>query len=187
LLDVDRLPVETGSTVELPVLLIGGNGEVSLGTPALDGARVVAEVVEHGRDKKIRVFKYKNKTRYRRRFGHRQQFTRLAIREILTPGQEPRPEDAEEEKKPARAAARRKAAQPKAPEAQPAAAAEPAAGAAPAEARPKARRAPRAKPAAPEIQDEGAAVTQAEQATETGEKPAKAAGSRRRKKETEGE
>jgi large subunit ribosomal protein L21 len=53
-----------------------------VGTPVVDGARVLAEVLEHGRDKKILVFKYKNKTRYRRRYGHRQDFTRLAIRQI---------------------------------------------------------------------------------------------------------
>jgi len=59
-----------------------------VGTPIVHGARVLAEVLEHGRDKKILVFKYKNKTRYRRRFGHRQDFTRLAIRQILTEGQQ---------------------------------------------------------------------------------------------------
>jgi large subunit ribosomal protein L21 len=66
------------------VLLVGGNGETTVGTPTVDGAKVVAEVLEHGRDAKILVFKYKNKTRYRRRHGHRTQFTRLAIREIVT-------------------------------------------------------------------------------------------------------
>jgi len=70
------------------VLLLGGAGDVRIGTPIVDGARVLAEVIEHGRDKKILVFKYKNKTRYRRRHGHRQDFTRLAIRQILTEGQE---------------------------------------------------------------------------------------------------
>ena len=70
------------------VLLLGGAGDVRIGTPIVDGARVLAEVLEHGRDKKILVFKYKNKTRYRRRFGHRQDFTRLAIRQILTEGQQ---------------------------------------------------------------------------------------------------
>ena len=70
------------------MLLLGGAGDVRIGTPIVDGARVLAEVIEHGRDKKILVFKYKNKTRYRRRHGHRQDFTRLAIRQILTEGQE---------------------------------------------------------------------------------------------------
>ncbi len=90
MLDVDRLQAEVGSTVELnDVLLIAGDAGVSVGTPIVDGARVLAEVLEHGRDKKILVFKYKNKTRYRRRHGHRQDYTRLAIRQILTEGEAP--------------------------------------------------------------------------------------------------
>ncbi len=66
------------------VLLIAVNGDVRIGRPMLEGARVIAEVVEHGRDAKIIVFKYKAKTRYRRRRGHRQGYTRLAVRQILT-------------------------------------------------------------------------------------------------------
>jgi len=66
------------------VLLLGGNGEAEIGTPMVDGARVVAEVIEHGRGRKIIVFKYKNKTRYRRKAGHRQEFTRLSVKEIVT-------------------------------------------------------------------------------------------------------
>ncbi|MEX0800315.1 MAG: 50S ribosomal protein L21 [Dehalococcoidia bacterium] len=85
LIDVDSLPAEVGSTVELSdVLLIGGNGDVHVGQPLVEGARVIAEVVEQGRDRKIIVFKYKAKTRYRRRRGHRQGYTRLAVRQILT-------------------------------------------------------------------------------------------------------
>lgn len=84
-IDVERLPVEVGSTIELnDVLLIANNGEVTVGRPRVEGARVVAEVVEHGRDKKVIVFKYKAKTRYRRKRGHRQGYTRLVIRQILT-------------------------------------------------------------------------------------------------------
>lgn len=85
MIDVDRLPAEVGATVEFnDVLLVGGNGNVSVGRPLVEGARVIAEVVEHGRDKKILVFKYKAKTRYRRRRGHRQDYTRLAVRQIVT-------------------------------------------------------------------------------------------------------
>lgn len=84
-LDVDRLPAEVGSTVELEeVLLVAGDDGVQVGRPVVEGARVVAEVVEHLRGEKIRVFKYKNKTRYRRRKGHRQNYTRLTIRRIVT-------------------------------------------------------------------------------------------------------
>ena len=89
MLDVDRIQAEVGDTVELAnVLMLGGDGDMQVGTPTVDGARVTAEVLEHGRDRKILVFKYKNKTRYRRRHGHRQGFTRLAIRQILLRGEE---------------------------------------------------------------------------------------------------
>lgn len=82
------MKADVGATIELKdVLLIAGNGETQVGTPVVEGARVVAEVIQHGRDKKILVFKYKSKTRYRRHQGHRQDFTRLAIREILAAGE----------------------------------------------------------------------------------------------------
>jgi large subunit ribosomal protein L21 len=82
-LDVDRLEADVGARVELTdVLLLSESGRAVVGTPTVADARVVAEVVEHGRDKKILVFKYKNKTRYRRRRGHRQDYTRLAIKQI---------------------------------------------------------------------------------------------------------
>jgi len=88
LLDVDRLPADVGSFVEITdVLLVRGDVDVQVGTPLVDGARVVAEVVEHGRGEKILVFKYKAKTRYRRRRGHRQDYTRLAIRRIEAGGE----------------------------------------------------------------------------------------------------
>jgi large subunit ribosomal protein L21 len=89
LLDVERLPAAVGDTVELlDVLLVTDGEEVTVGQPTVAGARVIAEVVEHGRDKKIVVFKYKPKTRYRKKIGHRQSYTRLAIRQILI-GREP--------------------------------------------------------------------------------------------------
>ncbi len=98
------------------VLLIAGNGEVRVGRPRLEGARVIAEVVEHGRDRKIIVFKYKSKTRYRRRHGHRQGYTRLAVRQILTAEGPPKAEEkpkrrrvAKAEAKPARRTRARKA------------------------------------------------------------------------------
>lgn len=84
--DIDRVDGDVGSKIDLSVLMLGGNGNVTVGTPEVDGARVVAEIVEHGRGKKILVFKYKNKTRYRRRQGHRQDYTRIAIKEILSGG-----------------------------------------------------------------------------------------------------
>ena len=93
------------------MLLVDDAGEVQVGTPFVEGARVVAEVIEQGRDTKILVFKYKNKTRYRRRHGHRQAYTRVAIREILTHGREAAKTDAD---KPTRAPRRRSAPEKKA-------------------------------------------------------------------------
>ena len=84
--DVDRLHAEVGSTVELnDVLLVADEGDTVIGQPSVAGASVVAEVVEHGRDAKLLVFKYKSKTRYRRKMGHRQSYTRLAVKQIFGP------------------------------------------------------------------------------------------------------
>ena len=103
------MQAEVGTTVELSdVLMLGGEGGVHIGTPRVAGARVLAEVIEHGKDKKILVFKYKNKTRYRRRHGHRQDFTRLAIRQILTEDQEATAAE-EKPKRPTRRTAKPKA------------------------------------------------------------------------------
>ncbi len=84
-LDVEKLEGEVGSRVELgDVLMIADGDDVTVGAPGVDGARVVAEIVEHGKHKKVTVFKYKSKIRYRKRTGHRQQFTRLRVTDILT-------------------------------------------------------------------------------------------------------
>ena len=88
---VERLPAEEGETVELKdVLLIAENGDVTIGSPLIEGARVLAEVESNGRHKKIIVFKYKAKVRTRKKTGHRQNFTKLSVTEILLPGQEPK-------------------------------------------------------------------------------------------------
>ncbi len=82
-IDVERLSTPEGERVELPeVLLVAEDGQVTVGTPTVPGVKVVAEVVSHGRGPKVTVFKYKAKTRYRRKTGHRQAFTRLAIQRI---------------------------------------------------------------------------------------------------------
>ena len=77
---VESLPYEAGDTVELSdVLLVSSDGEVSVGTPTVPGAKVTAEVVGNGKGKKVIVFKYKAKTRYRRKNGHRQLYTALKV------------------------------------------------------------------------------------------------------------
>lgn len=82
--DVDRLHVEAGEQVEMPVLLLANDGNVLVGTPKLAGAKVKATVVEHFKARKVLVFKYKTRVRYRRKKGHRQQYTQLQIDEIVT-------------------------------------------------------------------------------------------------------
>ena len=104
---MDSISAEVGSTVELrDVLLIASNGDVRVGRPTIEGARVLAEVVEHGRDRKIIVFKYKAKTRYRRRRGHRQGYTRLAVRQIVTAEGVVQAEEKPKRRPPAKAPAR---------------------------------------------------------------------------------
>jgi large subunit ribosomal protein L21 len=83
IVNVATLDVEAGSDVELrDVLLISDGDKITVGNPTVADAVVVAEVVEHGRGKKVINFKYKAKVRYRRKRGHRQGFTKLAVREI---------------------------------------------------------------------------------------------------------
>jgi len=80
-IEVERLPAAEGSTIELDkVLLIADGKKLTVGTPTVE---VVAEVLGEGKRDKIIVFKYKPKVRYRRKKGHRQIYTRLAIKEIL--------------------------------------------------------------------------------------------------------
>ncbi len=84
-IDVDRLPLDTGETVELDqVLLLANEGDIKVGAPIVEGAKVKATVVEQVKGRKIIVFKYKSGVNYRRKQGHRQQYTRLHIDEIVT-------------------------------------------------------------------------------------------------------
>ncbi len=82
--DVEKLEANPGDVIELDkVLLVADDEKVTVGNPVVQGAMIKAAVVEHGRGKKILVFKMKPKKRYRRHMGHRQSYTRLAIREIV--------------------------------------------------------------------------------------------------------
>lgn len=92
---VERLAGEPGDTVELgDVLLLDDGANVTVGAPTVAGARVLGTIAEQGRAKKVIVFRYKAKTRARKKNGHRQQFTRLTVEDILAPGQEPKPKAA---------------------------------------------------------------------------------------------
>ena len=81
-----------GKSVELDrVLLIADGEQVTAGKPLVDGAKVVATAQGNGRNKKVVVFKYKPKVRSRKKTGHRQHYTRLAIDKIVMPGAEEKP------------------------------------------------------------------------------------------------
>lgn len=84
-LEVDRLKAEAGSQVELGQVLLVGNGDtITVGQPTVAGARVVADVLGEVKGRKIIVFKYKNKVRYRRKTGHRQRYSSVLVKDIVT-------------------------------------------------------------------------------------------------------
>jgi large subunit ribosomal protein L21 len=88
--DVERLDVAEGNTVELErVLLIAQGEKVTVGNPTVGGAKVVATSQGEAKGKKVIVFKYKPKVRYRKKMGHRQAYTRLTIDKIVTAGATP--------------------------------------------------------------------------------------------------
>ena len=82
-IDVDRLPHETGTEIDLEnVLLVADENSVEIGQPHVPGVTVKATVEEQFRGEKLIVFKYRQRTSYRRKRGHRQYHTRLRINEI---------------------------------------------------------------------------------------------------------
>ena len=84
-IEVEKLKVEPGATIDLErVLLLSDDDKVTVGQPTVPGVKVVADVQEHGRGEKITVLKYKRKVRYSVKQGHRQAFTRLTIKDIVT-------------------------------------------------------------------------------------------------------
>jgi large subunit ribosomal protein L21 len=85
-IQVDHLDASTGKTVELDrVLLISDGQDTLVGTPTIEGAKVVASSMGEVKGDKLAVFKYKNKTRYRKKTGHRPIYTRLSIEEVVRP------------------------------------------------------------------------------------------------------
>jgi large subunit ribosomal protein L21 len=84
-LDVPSVSTAVGERLELSdVLMVGEGNDAVFDSAGLDKAKVIAEVLSHGRTDKITVFKYKSKVRYRKKTGHRQPYSRLVIREVLT-------------------------------------------------------------------------------------------------------
>ena len=80
---VEKLDAEVGSEIDLPeVMMVTDQDDVQVGNPVLDTATVKAKVLEHGRAKKVVVFKKKRRKGYKKKRGHRQPFTTLEITDI---------------------------------------------------------------------------------------------------------
>ncbi len=81
-LEVEKLDVKAGDKVSFEEVLLVADKDVKVGAPVVDGAVVEAKVVDQVKGEKISGFKYKAKARYRRRYGHRQQLTKVEIKKI---------------------------------------------------------------------------------------------------------
>ena len=82
IINVEKLGVEAGETVTFDQVLAVSDNEMKVGSPFVDGASVTASVVENGRGKKVIVYKYKRKTGYHKKNGHRQAYTKVKIEKI---------------------------------------------------------------------------------------------------------
>ncbi len=81
-LKLEKIEVATGETVEFDKVLMVGGDTIKIGTPLLAGSKVIAEVIAHGRHKKIKIIKFNRRKHYRRETGHRQWFTEVKITDI---------------------------------------------------------------------------------------------------------
>ncbi|AZZ94373.1 MULTISPECIES: 50S ribosomal protein L21 [unclassified Hahella] len=79
-LKLEKIEVETGGVVEFDKVLLVANGDdVKVGAPVVEGAKVTAEVVAHGRHKKVNIIKFRRRKHHMKRMGHRQWFTEVKI------------------------------------------------------------------------------------------------------------
>lgn len=93
---VEKLDAEVGSKVKFDQVLLIGGDSVSVGNPTVKGASVTAEVLQQGKDKKVIVYKYKPKTGYHKKNGHRQLFTEVEIKKITVKAAKKAKEEAAE-------------------------------------------------------------------------------------------
>ena len=82
IITIEKLGVEAGEKVTFDQVLVVGGDDLKVGAPTVDGASVEASVVKEGRGKKVIVYKYKRKTGYHKKNGHRQAFTQVKIEKI---------------------------------------------------------------------------------------------------------
>jgi large subunit ribosomal protein L21 len=80
--EMNHVAGEPGDTIDFDVMMVMDGSDVTVGTPLVEGAKVTAKITQHGRAPKLVFMKYKNKVRYRRKFGHRQHVTRLVVESI---------------------------------------------------------------------------------------------------------
>jgi large subunit ribosomal protein L21 len=82
-LKLEKLSVSEGDTIDFEdVMMIGEGSEVKIGAPYVEGGKVTAEVMSHGRGDKVTIIKMKRRKHYRRQAGHRQSYTEVKIKEI---------------------------------------------------------------------------------------------------------
>lgn len=79
---IDKVDQEPESTISFDVLMVGGDGEVKVGNPVLEGAKAEGKVIAQVKGEKIIVYKYKSKKNYARKSGHRQPYTKVEITSI---------------------------------------------------------------------------------------------------------
>jgi large subunit ribosomal protein L21 len=83
LLNIERLEGESGSEVVFEeVLMVSGEGDIKIGTPVVEGAKVIGEIVRETKGPKITIFKMKRRKGFRKKTGHRQKLTNLKIKKI---------------------------------------------------------------------------------------------------------
>jgi large subunit ribosomal protein L21 len=79
---IEKLAEEPGKLVSFDALVVSDGDDIQIGTPTVKGAKVRAKVIEHGKEKKVVIFKYKPKRNFRKKQGHRQPFTQVLIEKI---------------------------------------------------------------------------------------------------------
>ena len=83
---VEKLALDLGKLMTFDALVVADGDDVKIGTPIVEGAKVRAKVIAHGKEKKVVVFKYKPKRKYRKKQGHRQPYTKIQVTSISLAG-----------------------------------------------------------------------------------------------------
>jgi large subunit ribosomal protein L21 len=87
-LQVPLQPAEAGTKIDIDsVLMVKNDDQIFIGTPYVDGAKIEAEVLATGLSEKVRIYKYRRRTKYRRRQGHRQSFSEIRVNKIVVPAE----------------------------------------------------------------------------------------------------